>query len=73
MNRFANPLLIAALCIFLGSIIDAVVKGVAAHAALSTLLAWRYLTGGTLAVGLCMATRQTRRAGAPSASTRCAA
>ncbi|MEM7660831.1 MAG: DMT family transporter [Pseudomonadota bacterium] len=60
MRATPSPILIAALCIFLGSIIDAVVKGVAAEAALSSLLAWRFATGGVISFGLCVATKQPR-------------
>jgi len=60
MRVFASPILIAALCILLGSVIDATVKGVLAHAALATLLAWRFATGGIVSFALCIATKQTR-------------
>lgn len=60
MRISPSPVLIAVLCIFLGSIIDAVVKGVLAEAALVSLLAWRFATGGVIAFGLFVATRQPR-------------
>ncbi|MEO0883258.1 MAG: DMT family transporter [Pseudomonadota bacterium] len=60
MRLAVSPLLIAVLCILLGSIIDAVVKGVLIEATLVSLLAWRFATGGVIAFGLCLATRQRR-------------
>ena len=49
--RFLSaPLLIALIAIALGSVIDAVVKGMAPQAGLLHLLAWRFLFGAILAV-----------------------
>ena len=47
-----SPLLIAALCIALGSVIDATVKGLALSMAVPAIVAWRFLVGGSIALGV---------------------
>lgn len=51
-RSLSSPLLIAALCIALGSVIDATVKGVALTMAVPTIVAWRFLVGGSIALGV---------------------
>ena len=46
------PLLIAAIAIAIGSVIDAIVKGVAPDAGLHHLLAWRFLFGAIIALAV---------------------
>ncbi|MEM9668153.1 MAG: DMT family transporter [Pseudomonadota bacterium] len=60
MHLITSPILITALCVLLGSVIDAVVKGISPYTTLSVLLAWRFASGALLSLGLCIATRQAR-------------
>ncbi len=48
-HRTISPLLIAVLAIALGTVVDAIVKGLAPDAGLHHLLAWRFLFGGLIA------------------------
>lgn len=43
------PFLLAALAVFLGAVLDVVVKGLGAELSIATVLAWRYLIGGAIA------------------------
>lgn len=51
-HAHAAPLLIAIVAIAIGSVIDAVVKGVAPNVGLHHLLAWRFLFGGIIALAV---------------------
>ncbi|MEL7481320.1 MAG: DMT family transporter [Pseudomonadota bacterium] len=55
MRLFVSPIFLAIVCIFLGSVIDAVVKGVAASVAVHTILAGRFFTGGAISLALYVA------------------
>ena len=53
ITRFLSaPLVIAALAVFLGTLVDALVKGIAPTAGLVYLLAWRYFFGAILSGGI---------------------
>ena len=54
------PLLIVVIAIAMGSAIDAIVKGLAPEAGLHHLLAWRFLFGGIIALGVFRAQRRPR-------------
>lgn len=51
----ASPILIYTVGVALGCVIDAIVKGVAAEIAVITLLAWRFLFGGGMVLGVYIA------------------
>lgn len=55
-----SPILIYAVGIVLGCVIDAIVKGVAAELAVITLLAWRFLFGGGFALVAYVGARKPR-------------
>lgn len=55
-----SPILLAALCVAFGAVIDAIVKGVTAEAAVLTLLAWRFLFGGSFALSIYVAQGKPR-------------
>ena len=54
----ASPILIYTTGVALGCVIDAIVKGVATELAVITLLAWRFLFGGGLVLGVYIAARK---------------
>jgi len=58
MGRFKSPLLIYTLGVALGCSIDAIVKGVTAELAVLTLLAWRFLFGGGIMLGVYVAAKR---------------
>ncbi|WP_084418203.1 DMT family transporter [Henriciella litoralis] len=61
LTRFlAMPVLVAAVAIFLGTCVDALVKGIAPGAGLHYLLAWRFLFGGVLAFAVFRAKKRPR-------------
>lgn len=47
-----SPILLAVIAIFLGSVVDALVKGATAEIAVLTLTAWRYLFGAILLLSI---------------------
>lgn len=58
LPKTVSPLFIYALGVALGSIVDAIVKGVTTELAVITLLAWRFLFGGGFALAAYTAARK---------------
>jgi len=58
VGRKASPLLIYAIGVALGCVIDVIVKSVATELAVITLLAWRFFFGGSFALGAYVAAKK---------------